>query len=78
MYFNNYLIIKMSNPHHCDYYYEGHTKSGYPVFHYNKKRAKLYSSKEEADRDMRMLKTCHSAADDVWSLETVRRKAQNI
>lgn len=78
MYYSTYFIIKQTNPHHCDYYYEGPTKSGNIALHYNKSRAKLYSSVEEANRDKKLLETFHSTSEDTWTVETVRKKAQNI
>ena len=66
-------IIKMKIPTRpdLDYFYCGEGKSGAQIFELKKPRAKRYDSLEEADRDARILQTCHNVSGQTYAIETV-------
>lgn len=69
-------IIKMKMPTRpdLDYFYCGEGKSGAQVFELKKPKAKRYDSQEEADRDARVLQTCHNASGQTYTVDTVRQR----
>lgn len=69
-------IIKMKMPTRLDldYFYCGEGKSGAQVFELKKSKAKRYSTLQEAIINASILRACHKAFGQTYTVETVRQR----